>query len=104
MNNLIISGELVELEPLRNTPAGVPVLSFKLAHTGTVVEANHPRQIQCDISVIAMGDLATMFQTMKLGTQLEVEGFIAPVRKGAQKFRLHAAMIRTVQSNSNTNS
>lgn len=101
MNRLIITGELIEQSPLRTTPAGVPVLEFKLAHDGQSDEAGVTRRIQFDISVVALAELASMYQSLRLGSLLEVEGFIAAARKGSPRFRLHAANIRIVDPDQN---
>jgi len=104
LNRLVITGELLELSPIRTTPAGIPVLEFRLFHDGETVEAGTPRRIQCDISVVAMAELAGMYKSLKLGSMLEVEGFIAPARKGSPRLRLHATHIRLVDTDQTLNS
>lgn len=80
------------------------MLEFTLAHDDEVVEAGVARRVQCDVPVVALAELASMYQSMKLGSLLEVEGFIAPARKGSPRFRLHAAHIRIVDSDQKLNS
>jgi len=104
LNHLVISGSLVELSPLRSTPAGVPVLEFQLFHDDEVVEAGVPRRVQCCISVVAIGEVARMFKDMPLGIQIEVEGFMAAFRKGSSRLRLHATRIRFVEADPQSNS
>lgn len=104
LNHLVITGELLELSPVRTTPAGVPVLEFRLFHDGEVVEAGSPRKVQCDIPVVAMAELVSMYKFLRLGSVLEVEGFIAPARKGSPRLRLHAAHIRIVETDPTLNS
>jgi primosomal replication protein N len=38
-NLLVIEGEVVQIETLRYTPAGIPLLSFVLRHLSEQVEA-----------------------------------------------------------------
>jgi primosomal replication protein N len=104
LNRLVITGSLVELAPLRATPAGVPVLEFQLAHDEEVIEAGVPRRVQCDISVVALAEVASMYKSMPLGSMLEVEGFIAAARKGSSRIRLHATHIRFVETDPLSNS
>jgi primosomal replication protein N len=43
-----------------------------------------------------MGDLAQMAGTMPLGCKVRLQGFLAPVRKDSQKYRLHAQHIQQI--------
>jgi thiol-disulfide isomerase/thioredoxin len=52
-NLLVIDGEVVQIETLRYTPAGIPLLSFVLRHLSEQVEAGKPLLIvyfspECD--------------------------------------------------------
>jgi primosomal replication protein N len=76
-----VQGLISELSPLRYTPAGVPVLEFLLSHESEVIEAGQPRRIALSLVVVAMGDLAQMVGTMRLGCKVRLQGFLAPVRK-----------------------
>ena len=96
MNRLEVQGLISELSPLRFTPAGVPVLEFILSHESEVTEAGQPRRIVLNLAVVAMGDLAQMAGTMSLGSNVLIQGFLAPVRKDSQKYRLHAQHIQQI--------
>ena len=96
VNQFIVQGLISELSPLRYTPAGVPVLEFLLLHESEVTEASQPRRISLSIGVVAMGDLAQMAGTMGLGCKVRLQGFLAPVRKDSQKYRLHAQRIQQI--------
>ncbi|GAA5234657.1 primosomal replication protein N [Verticiella sediminum] len=89
MNRLQLIASVLECQPLRYTPAGVPVLEMQLEHGGTVTEAGHDRQVELTITAIALGDLARMLASTPMGTTLRVEGFLAPTRKGSSRLRLH---------------
>jgi small subunit ribosomal protein S18 len=93
VNRLEVQGQVAELSPVRYTPSGVPVLEFLLAHESEVIEAGQPRRIMFSITVVAMADLAQMTNTIGLGRSVNVQGFLAPVRKDSQKYRLHAQRI-----------
>ncbi|MBP8034861.1 MAG: hypothetical protein RLY91_422 [Pseudomonadota bacterium] len=96
MNRLEVQGQVAELSPVRYTPSGVPVLEFLLAHESEVIEAGQPRRIMFSITVVAMADLAQMTNTIGLGRSVNVQGFLAPVRKDSQKYRLHAQRIEQI--------
>jgi primosomal replication protein N len=96
VNHFEVHGLISELSPLRYTPAGVPVLEFSLSHESEVTEAGQPRRIAMLLLVVAMGDLAQMAGTISLGGKVRIQGFLAPVRKDSQKYRLHAQHIQQI--------
>ncbi len=96
MNRLEVQGQVLELSPLRYTPAGVAVLEFVLSHESEVTEAGQVRRLAFTLVVVALGDLAQMAGTTSLGRTVRVQGFLAPVRKDSPKFRLHAQHIQQI--------
>ena len=56
MNKLAISGEVTQLEALRYTPAGLPLLSFVIGHVSEVEEASLKRKVECEVKAVAIGD------------------------------------------------
>ncbi|MEN9589011.1 MAG: primosomal replication protein N [Alcaligenaceae bacterium] len=96
MNRLEVQGQILELSPLRYTPAGVAVLEFLLSHESEVTEAGQVRRLAFTLAVVALGDLAQMAGTTSLGRTVRVQGFLAPVRKDSPKFRLHAQHIQQI--------
>ena len=93
MNETALSAQVLEREPLRHTPAGVPVLEMLLEHESEVEEAGHPRRVELTIQAVAVGDLALMLADIAPGTALRVQGFLAPVRQGAVKLKLHLQQV-----------
>ncbi len=96
MNRLEVTGQVFELSALRYTPSGVPVLEFLLSHESEVTEAGQPRRVALMLPVVAMGDLAQMAVTMKLGGSVRIQGFLAPLRKDSPRFKLHAQLIQQI--------
>jgi primosomal replication protein N len=76
-NKLIVSGELIELDDLRFTPAGVARTTLKIRHTSTQLEAGMVRQVRCDIPALALGDVAQQVCNLQLGQWVKAEGFLA---------------------------
>lgn len=88
-NQLVISGEVVQIETLRYTPAGIPLLSFVLRHLSEQVEAGMQRRVECEINAMLMGELAEKSQHIKVGAQLNVTGFIAKRSLKSTQLVLH---------------
>ena len=76
MNRLELSARVLECEPLRHTPAGLPALELLLAHESEVIEAGLPRRVELTLQAVALGDLALMLKGIALGTELQVVGFL----------------------------
>ncbi len=103
MNRLGLTAALVEREAIRYTPAGVPIVGLKLSHQSVQREAGADRTVELEISAIAADQLALRVDRVALGTELKLEGFLAPRRRNVKAlvlhitdFELHAAD-RTVQ-------
>jgi len=77
----MIEGEVAAMEPLRYTPAGIPVLSVVLRHLSEQLEAGMQRRVECDVNAVVMGGLAEKTADpslgIKLGSAVKVSGFIA---------------------------
>jgi len=76
-NRCVIDGELVELDDLRYTPAGLARVGLKIRHASTQQEAGIARQIQCVIPAISLDAAALKASKLQLGQQVRVEGFLA---------------------------
>lgn len=75
MNQLVLQAEVVQIEPLRYTPAGIPLLSVVLRHVSEQVEAGMKRKVECELNAVALGDLA--LQGLQAGAQILATGFLA---------------------------
>jgi primosomal replication protein N len=69
-------------ESLRYTPAGIPVLQFRLAHASQQIEAGRERTVSCEIDAQAFGEVATRLAACKTDSRLTLSGFLD--RKGAR--------------------
>lgn len=94
MNKLDLSSTVSEIQPLRYTPAGLPALEMLLSHVSEVPEAGQLRKVELNIPAVALGDVALLLADTSLGSQLAVQGFLAPARKGAGKLVLHIQQAR----------
>jgi len=66
---------VVKLEPLRYTPAGIPLLSIVLSHMSEQVEAGMKRKVDCEVNAVVLGDLTQ--RTLNVGQQIVATGFLA---------------------------
>jgi primosomal replication protein N len=77
VNRCVIDGELLELDVLRYTPAGVPRTGLKIRHVSNQQEAGIARKVECDIPAIALDKAALAASKLQPGQQVRVEGFLA---------------------------
>jgi primosomal replication protein N len=74
VNRLLISGALIQVEPLRYSPAGVPIAEAVILHRSTQAVAAQTRQVECELTVQASGPLATQLAKLPAATQVKLEG------------------------------
>jgi primosomal replication protein N len=89
-NAVSLRGTLASIEPLRHTPAGLPLLQFKLAHRSVQIEAGYKRQVECDVNCVAMGEAATSLSRITAGAEVKVTGFLNRKNRMSTQLVLHA--------------
>ncbi len=89
MNRVGLTASLVEREPIRYTPAGVPIVGLKLSHRSVQREAGTDRAVEMEISGIAADRIALRIDRIALGSALKLEGFLAPRRRNVKALVLH---------------
>ena len=89
-NAVSLAGELAGAEPLRHTPAGLPLLEFKVVHRSQQMEAGFRRQVECEVSCVAMGDAATRLARLANGAAVRVTGFLNRKNRMSAQLVLHA--------------
>ncbi|NWG39182.1 MAG: hypothetical protein HXY27_04340 [Hydrogenophilaceae bacterium] len=79
-NKLILAGEIVSLDPVRYSPAGIPIAKAILRH-----ESRQSGQImQCELMIAAQGENAEMLEKFKPGARIRVAG---PITRASQNNR-----------------
>ena len=96
MNNLTLQAEVVQIEPLRYTPAGLPLLSVVLRHVSVQVEAGMKRKVECVVNAVAIGDLA--LTKLALGTQIRAIGFLAKRSLKSTQLVMHINQIAVLNN------
>lgn len=96
MNKLELTGEVVQLELLRYTPAGIPLLSFAVAHQSEQIEADMKRKVECVVNVMAMGTLALQCSKLVSGSHVNLTGFLAKRSLKSTQLVMHLTTIEFI--------
>ena len=94
---MALSGELAAIEPLRYTPAGIPLLSFRLSHRSRQTEAGLKRQVECEMGGVAMADVAVTMSRLKPGQAVKVSGFLNRKNRMSAQLVLHVTEARAIK-------
>ena len=103
-NRLEISGVVTEMQSLRYTPAGVPVVEFRLAHASERAEAGAKRKVNAEIDAVAFEAQARLLAggpggnaRGALGRLLKAEGFLCAKSRRSKKPVLHVTNIEFIE-------
>jgi primosomal replication protein N len=96
-NKVEISGVITELKPLRHTPAGVPVVEFRLRHDSERAEAGARRKVEAEIEGLAFEAQARLLAGAALGRGLRAEGFLCAKSRRSKRPVLHVTNIEFVE-------
>jgi primosomal replication protein N len=88
-NTVTLAGTITSIEPLRHTPAGLPLVRFQLKHRSTQIEAGIQRQVECDVGGVGIGDIATALSKLSSGAAVQVSGFLANKYRSGTQLTLH---------------
>ncbi|HYA20838.1 MAG TPA: primosomal replication protein N [Burkholderiales bacterium] len=88
-NSVELCGKIVEITPLRYTPAGVAVLSFHLAHSSSQMHGGRKRNVECEIQALALDEVAKIAANLQVGTPVRLSGFLAVKSKDSMQLVLH---------------
>jgi primosomal replication protein N len=85
----VICGEITQISSLRYTPAGVAVAEFKINHASRQIEAGRERQVGCELSAVALAQLAERIAGMMPGIRVRLTGFLARKSRVSLQLVLH---------------
>jgi len=89
-NQAVLTGVVQQIEPLRHTPAGVPVLSLQLQHQSRQQQGEFQRQLDFELSARAVGAVAQQLSdAIEIGSCLCCWGFMAPGHRSSSFLLLH---------------
>lgn len=75
-NTTRISGQIVKVYPLRETPAGIKILSFVLEHVSKQIEGGIPRTVKCRLFCIIVDAKTDMASNLEQQL-VELIGFLS---------------------------
>jgi len=93
-NRLVIAGQLIELDSLRYTPAGMARIEMKIRHASMQHEAGAQRQVQCEIAALALDEAAQQAGRLQVGQHVTAEGFLAQRSLRNTQLILHVEKIK----------
>jgi primosomal replication protein N len=96
-NEVCLSGTLVARDELRFTPAGVPVLEFRIRHASRQTEAGLARQVECELGAVALGPAGRLIAAAPFGIGMTVTGFLAARSARSRTPVLHVSTIEFVE-------
>lgn len=96
-NEVALSGELTAIEPLRYTPAGVPLINFRLLHRSQQAEAGLKRQVECEVNGVAMAEVAVALSRLKPGQAARVKGFLNRKNRMSAQLVFHATDAQAIK-------
>ncbi|MDR3429086.1 MULTISPECIES: primosomal replication protein N [Silvimonas] len=83
-NRVLLNGTLIEMQALRITPAGIPILELVLLHESEQLENEMPRRVTLEAPARASGPTAQALSKLQIGQQVRVAGFLVSM---GQKLR-----------------
>jgi len=89
VNEITLTGELTGIEPLRYTPAGIPLASFRLVHRSQQIEAGVRRQVECELPGVAMAKVALGMSGLREGQAVRARGFLNRKNRMSAQLVLH---------------
>jgi primosomal replication protein N len=98
-NTVTLTGTLAAIEPLRHTPAGLPLVRFQLSHGSTQIEAGMRREVYCEVSGVGIGEIASRLSKLQAGAAVQVTGFLARKGRTGTQIVLHATDIANATTN-----
>ncbi|HKO87843.1 MAG TPA: primosomal replication protein N [Burkholderiales bacterium] len=92
-NRFVVQGRLAERDALRHTPAGVPILNFRIAHASQQMEAGAARQVEFELACVAVEEKAKLLSAAALGSAMLLSGFMALGTRSGRQLVLHVDKI-----------
>jgi primosomal replication protein N len=89
VNQLELEATIAERDVLRYTPAGVPIVSAILLHSGQQEEAGVARLVEFEIPAFAAGEISGRFGSAELGASYRFTGFLAKKNRNSKALVFH---------------
>ena len=94
MNNFSLDGEIVFLEKIRFTPAGLAVLRLVIKHTSRQKEASLSKIVNLEIESVVIGELTQ--EILTVGDRYLFHGFIEKKSLKSNQNIFHITQIKKI--------
>ena len=92
-NCVQLAGRLVERDALRQTPAGIDVIAFRMLHESQAMEAGGLRDVRAEVDAVAFEGQARLLAGCALDARLAVEGFLCARSRRSKRLVLHVTKL-----------
>ncbi len=75
-NQVTISGKIVKIYPVRETPSGTSVVTFVIQHNSRQIEAEVSREVKCRLFCILVGNIEFKISNTQ-DNLVQVTGFLS---------------------------
>ncbi len=96
-NIFSLEARIIERDPVRYTPAGIPLVECVLEHASEVIEAGAKRKVDMTLSAITIGECSGALADYPLGKIACFVGFLAPRSLRVRSVRFHITQIEVVE-------
>lgn len=96
LNQITISGKIVDRSVARYTLASIIVIEFTLHHVSDQEEANTHRTVEFELAVIAMAEVAKKIIHIESDTHINLSGFITKKNRWSNQLVLHALDVKPI--------
>lgn len=96
LNRLQLVASVIEREPVRYTPVGLPVVNCVLQHVSEVLEAGIARHVELTIPAFAAGTMSEKVIACALGADVRFAGFLAKKSRNAKTLVFHITELQDI--------
>ncbi|UDG81941.1 primosomal replication protein N [Candidatus Vallotia cooleyia] len=99
LNRFQLIANIIERDPVRYTPSGVPIVNFVLQSKSEVIEAGVSRRIELIIPALAAGDISKKVVKFGLGTPAPAyfDGFLARKHRNGKNLIFHITALQGIE-------
>ncbi len=83
---------------IRYSPAGIPIVSARLAHSSQQLEAQVLRLVEFEISALVVGEISGRFSQIELGRPFQFTGFLTRKNRNSKSLVFHITEISELQA------
>nr|WP_225721770.1 primosomal replication protein N [Candidatus Vallotia sp. (ex Adelges kitamiensis)] len=97
LNRLKLVASVLDRDPVRYTPASVPIVDCRLQHKSKIIEAGFSRHIKLTILALAAGDISSKVIGCKLGICVHFDSFLARKHYNAEILVFHITALLDIK-------